>query len=365
MISIREVTEYLEAWAPRAWQEDYDNSGLLTGSPNTPVRGILLSLDCTEGVVKEAIELGCNLIIAHHPVIFKGLKKLTGQSYVERTIISAIKNDVAIYAIHTNLDHVRTGVNKKIADKIGLRQQSILLPRKDTLGKLVTFVPATHAEQVAAALHAAGAGNIGNYKDCSFQIDGEGTFRPTADANPFLGQAGQLERVAEKRIEVIFPIHLEDALLRALRQAHPYEEVAYYLQRLTNENQDVGAGLVGDLEEPEEPIAFLQRLKTVMQAACIRHTPSAGKSIKRVAVCGGAGSFLLPHAIRAGADVLVSADFKYHEFFDADGRIMVADIGHYESEQFTKDLIGEVLREKFTTFAINFSKQVTNPLSYL
>lgn len=364
-MTIQPVIDYLEAWAPRPYQENYDNSGLLTGQASWPLSGVLVTLDCTEAVVEEAIREECNLIIAHHPIVFKGLKKITGQGYVERTIIKAIKNDIAIYAIHTNLDNIRTGVNKKIADKIGLQNQRILAPRKDTLAKLVTFIPADHAEAVMEALHAAGAGHIGNYQDCSFRVEGTGTFRPNAEANPFLGEAGQLEKVQEVRAEVIFPWHQQSKILNALRQAHPYEEVAYYLTKLENENQEVGAGMLGTLETPEEPLAFLKRLKDVFQAGCIRYSPLPGRPIHKVAVCGGAGSFLLPDAIRAGADVLVTADFKYHEFFDAEGKLMVADVGHYESEHFTKELIAEVLREKFPTFAINFSKQVTNPLSYL
>lgn len=365
MIAIRDVIDYLEGWAPRAYQESYDNSGLLTGDASRPVSSALITLDCTEAVVDEAIHEKNNLIIAHHPVLFKGLKKLTGQTYVERTLIKAIKNDIAIYAIHTNLDNVKTGVNKKIADRIGLINQQILLPRKDTLSKLVTFIPPTHADAVLQALHAAGAGNIGNYQDCSFWVRGTGTFRPGDQANPFIGTAGELEQAEEIRAEVIFPSHLEAKLLAALKEAHPYEEVAHYLSRLENENQDVGAGLVGELEEAEEPFSFLKRLKNVMSIGCIRHTRPATEKIRKVALCGGSGSFLLPHAIGARADVYITADVKYHEFFDADGRIMIADIGHYESEQYTKELIGEVLREKFPTFAINFSKQVTNPLSYL
>lgn len=362
--TIKNVTDHLESLAPRSFQEDYDNSGLLTGDLNAPVKGILVTLDCIEKVVDEAIENNCNLIVAHHPIIFRGLKKITGQNYVERTIIKAIKNDIAIYAIHTNLDNVHTGVNKKIAEKIGLKNLKILKPRKDTLGKLVTFIPKENAGDVLNALHKAGAGNIGDYKNCSFQVAGEGTFMPSGKAQPHIGQTNQLERVDEIRAEVIFPDHLTRKILHALKESHPYEEVAYYLSRLENENQEVGSGMIGELDKPIEPFEFLNGLKKVMNSKIVRHTQPT-KEIKKVAVCGGAGSFLLPSAIARGADVFVSADFKYHEFFDADGKIMIADIGHYESEQFTKDLLVEVLKEKFTTFAIIFSKTVTNPLSYL
>jgi len=362
--TIKDVTSYLEEIAPRSYQEDYDNSGLLTGLASAEVKGVLVTLDCTEKVVDEAIEKNCNLVVAHHPILFRGIKKLTGNTYVERVLIKAIKHDIAIYAIHTNLDNVITGVNKKIAQKIGLKNIQILKPAKNTLAKLVTFVPTEHIERVAAALHEAGAGNIGNYKNCSFRTTGQGTYMPTGDANPFQGKLNKLEKADEVRIEVIFPKPLESLVLKALRDNHPYEEVAYYLTAVENENQEVGAGVIGELGQAEEPMAFLKRLKRDMNTACIRYTAPVGQ-VKKIAVCGGAGSFLLSTAIAKGADLFVSADFKYHEFFDSDSKIMIADIGHYESEQFTKELLEEFLKEKFRTFAIIFSKSETNPISYL
>lgn len=364
-IKIREVIHFLESIAPRSYQESYDNSGLITGDSNWDARGVLVTLDCTEEIVQEAIESNINLIVAHHPIVFKGLKKINGKNYVERTIIKAIKHDVAIYAIHTNLDNVYGGVSRRIAQRLNLQHVKILAPKKDTLGKLTTFVPAINKDAVLAELHLAGAGNIGNYKNCSFSTSGTGTFLPTGQAQPHIGVVNKLEEVKEERIEVIFPLYLEGRIMAALRSAHPYEEVAYYLSKLENENQEVGSGMVGELSDEEEPIGFLKRLKSVMNTNCIRHTALLPKKIRKVAVCGGAGSFLLPDAIAAGADVYISADFKYHEFFDAEGRIIIADIGHYESEQFTKELLFEVLTEKFPTFAINFSKTVTNPISYI
>jgi len=364
-IKIKDVTDYLEAWAPLALQEPYDNAGLLTGNPMWPLSGVLVTLDCTEAVLEEAIRLDCNLIVAHHPIVFKGLKSITGKTYVERVVIRAIKRDIAIYAIHTNLDNVVTGVNRKICDKIGLRETRILVPRKDTLSKLVTFVPGDSAERVLSALHGAGAGQIGQYKDCSFSVAGSGAFTPTEGAQPHVGKALQPERVDELRIEVIFPVSRETSVLSALRESHPYEEIAYYVSTLHNENQEVGAGMVGRLEKPMEPLEFLTGLKVSMGLDIIRHTSIPGPVIEKVAVCGGSGSFLLKRAIQAGADVFITADFKYHDFFDADNKIIVADIGHYESEAFTKELIVDVLIKKFPTFAINFSKTITNPISYI
>lgn len=362
---IKEVTDFLESIAPKAYQESYDNSGLLTGNYLDEVKGILVTLDCTEEVIQEAIDRQTNLIVAHHPILFKGLKKLTGSNYVERTIIKAIKNDIAIYAIHTNLDNVHTGVNKKICEKLSLKDLSVLMPKSNLLTKLVTFIPIANTEAVLSEIHKAGAGQIGNYSNCSFRIEGTGTFMPNEGADPHIGKPLRQEYVKENRVEVIFPTYLQARIMGALRKAHPYEEVAHYLTPLSNENQEVGSGMIGYLENTMEPLQFLKRLKERMGLNVIKHTRLIDKPIEKVAVCGGTGSFLLPQAIQAGAQIFVSADFKYHEFFDAENRIIVADIGHYESEIFTKDLLQEVLTKKFPTFAINFSSTVTNPISYL
>lgn len=364
-MKIKEITDYLESIAPLPLQESYDNSGLLVGSSEQGVTEVLITLDITEAVVEEAIKKGCNLIIAHHPIIFKGLKKLTGSNYIERAIILAIKNDIALYAIHTNLDHVKTGVNKKIADKIGLANLSILEAKKNTLLKLVTFVPVNATEGVLEALNRAGAGQIGNYKNCSFRVAGTGVFEPGETANPTMGERNKREEVQENRIEVILPSYLKNTVLTALFKAHPYEEVAYYLSALENTDQETGAGMVGTLEKEMEEIDFLQMLKKKMALKVVKHTPLLGRKVKRIAICGGSGSFLLPKAIQQQADVYISADFKYHEFFDSDSKIIIVDIGHYESEVFTKELIFTILNKNFTNIALNLSEEVTNPISYL
>jgi dinuclear metal center YbgI/SA1388 family protein len=365
MAKIKEVVQYLENIAPPAYQESYDNSGLLTGDQNLEVSAILISLDCTEEIVEEAIKKKCNLIIAHHPIIFKGLKSITGKNYIERTIIKAIKHDISIYSIHTNLDNIHTGVNKKICDIIGLKNTKILQPKKNILEKLVVFVPSENTDAVTKALNDAGAGTIGKYKNCSFRTKGTGTFEPTEDADPYIGEQSKLEQVEENRIEVIFPAYLQKKILQAMWQAHPYEEVAYYLQSLENENQEVGSGMIGELDKEMDEKKFLLFLKEKMNLNIIKHTPLLNKEIKKVAVCGGAGSFLLPSAIRQGADIFITADFKYHEYFDADRNLIIADIGHYESEIYTKDLVCELLSKKFTNIATNLSEKVTNPISYL
>jgi dinuclear metal center YbgI/SA1388 family protein len=363
--SIRDIVSGLESLAPPAYQESYDNAQLITGNPGDEVTGIICSLDVTEEVVQEAIEKNCNLIVAHHPILFKGIKSLTGKNYVERTLIKAIKNNIAIFAIHTNLDHVDKGVNKKLCDKIGLIRTRILAPKPSLLMKLVTFVPIDHADQVLQSLYGAGAGKIGNYSSCSFQVNGIGTFKPSNEANPTLGQKGKLEKVEENRIEVLFPAYLKNRIVTELKKSHPYEEVAYYLQNLENENQEVGAGMVGELEAPIEETVFLLGLKKKLDLPMIKHTAFRNKEIKTVAVCGGAGIFLLGSARQVHADIFITSDIKYHEFFDAENQIIIADIGHYESEIHTKEILMEFLSQKFSNIALYLTKIVTNPITYL
>ena len=361
---IKDVTDHLEQLAPLRYQESYDNAGLLTGNPNDEVRAVLISLDCTEEVVEDAISKGCNLIVAHHPIIFKGLKSLTGKNYVERTIIKAIQNNIAIYASHTNLDSVVNGVNTKIADRLQLQKQRILVNKPQTLMQLVTFVPVEKTEEVLAALHQAGAGNIGEYSNCSFQVQGTGRFLPSENADPTIGQPGQPEQVQENRLEVIFPAYLQGKIMTALRSAHPYEEVAHYLYNLENQNQEVGIGIIGELEQALNEEGFLAYLKEKMELQGLRYTTVGTKNIKRVAVCGGAGSFLIKDALRQGADALVTGDVKYHEFFDAEGRMMIADIGHYESEVYTKEIFYDTISKNFTNFAVYLTNVNTNPVRY-
>ena len=364
MIKIKDILDYLENWAPPAYQEDYDNSGLLTGNGESELKGIIIALDCTEKVIDEALHKDCNLIVAHHPIIFRGLKRLTGKSYIERTVIKAIKNDIAIYAIHTNLDHIATGVNSIIAAKLGLKKTEILRPRKDTLSKLTTFIPMESTDAVMEALHNAGAGMIGNYRYCSFRVAGTGTFLPAEDANPTIGKVGTIEKVNEDRVEVIFHSYLKSQMLRVLFNAHPYEEVAYYLHDLSNTDNNVGAGMIGELDTPIPFADFLDLVKQKLKVTVIRHTEPVKETVKKIALCGGSGSFLLGDAIACKADVFITGDFKYHEFFDAEEQLIIADIGHYESEQFTKELIYDKLVQKFTNIALHFTEVNTNPIKY-
>ncbi len=361
---IGELISWLETFAPPAYQESYDNATLITGDRNAALTGVVCTLDCTEDVVDEAISLGANLIVAHHPIVFRGLKSFTGRNYVERTVIKAIKNDIAIFAIHTNLDHVANGVNKRISDRLNLQNTKVLQPKKQLLSKLEFFVPTKDKDQVLSDIFKAGAGKIGEYSDCSFQSTGTGTFTPSQNANPAIGVKGKPESLEEVKAEVLVSNHLLGKVLSTLKNSHPYEEVAYYVSSLENENQEVGAGMIGELHEEMDPTDFLDYLKDKMELKVIKHTAILQRKIKKVAVCGGAGIFLLNDAKRAKADVFITSDVKYHEFFDTEGRLILCDIGHYESEIFTKELLGELLSQNFPNIALYLTKVVTNPTSY-
>ncbi len=361
---IKDLITVLETYAPLSYQEAYDNAGLITGNPLAEATGALLSLDCIEATLDEAISMGCNVVIAHHPIIFSGLKKITGSNYVERTLIKAIQHQIAIYAAHTNLDNVANGVNAKIAQKLGLVKTQILQPKKQLLKKLVTFVPEKEAHQVRKALFEAGAGHIGNYDNCSFNMQGTGTFKGNAATNPFVGEPLQLHEEPEIRIELVFNAHLENRILKALLNSHPYEEVAYDIYWLDNLLNTVGSGLVGELPEAMSETTFLSLVKDKLKAGLLKHTALTQKPIQKVALCGGSGQFLLKAAIAAKADAYLTADFKYHEFFDAEGQLLLIDAGHYETEQFTPEIFYEIIQNKFPKFAAYLSKVNTNPVNY-
>lgn len=363
MTKIGELLAYLEEFAPPALQESYDNAGLLTGQRQNALTGVLISLDCTEAVIMEAVELNCNLVIAHHPIVFNGLKRLTGDNYVERTIIAAIKHDIAIYAIHTNLDNVQHGVNQKLASLIGLKNQRVLKPKTGGLQKIVTFIPENHTAEVLDKIHVTGAGKIGEYSGCSFSVTGTGRYTASAAANPAIGSKNSKEEIIENRVEIILPAYLKTKVVDTLKQVHPYEEVAYYLTALENNDPYTGAGMIGELASSMSTADFLAHLKATLNLPVIRHT-GFDKPIKKVAVCGGSGSFLLKDARRQQADAYLTGDVKYHEFFDAEAELLFCDIGHYESEVATKELLYDLLTKKFTTFALYLSEIVTNPIKY-
>ena len=363
-MKVNEIILCIEKFAAPELQEDYDNAGLITGSRDWDCTGVLCSLDVTLEVIHEAIANNCNLIVAHHPIIFKGLKRINGKSYVEQVIIEAIKKDIAIYAAHTNLDNVLLGVNGKIAEKLGLTNIKILNPKTKVLRRLITFAPNDKAEQVRNAVFAAGAGEIGKYSECSFNSIGTGTFKANEGADPYVGEIGKRHHEEETKIEIVFPVFFEPQVVKALVENHPYEEVAYDIFTMENVHYGIGSGIIGELETPVSETDFLSQLQTTFKAHGIRHTHLLGKPVKKVAVCGGAGSFLIKAALAQKADFYITGDVKYHEFFDAEGRMVIADIGHYESEQYTIDLLQELILKKFPTFAVLKTGVNTNPVRY-
>ncbi|MER3464658.1 MAG: Nif3-like dinuclear metal center hexameric protein [Chitinophagaceae bacterium] len=358
-----EIISAIEFFAAPELQEEYDNSGLIVGSKTTDCTGVLCCLDATVEVLREAKVKGCNLVVAHHPIVFKGVKKINGKNYVERVIIEAIKNDIAIYAAHTNLDNILLGVNGMISEKLELKNSKILQPKTKVLRRLITFAPNDKAEKVRQALFTAGAGHIGKYSECSFNSQGVGTFKAEEGANPFVGEIGKQHQEQEIKIEIVFPAYLEQQIIDALVSNHPYEEVAYDIFTMENVHYGIGAGIIGECK-PIGEIEFLQKIKSVFNLNLIRHTALRNKAITKVAVCGGAGSFLIKSALAQGADVYITSDLKYHDFFDTEGQMLLSDIGHYESEQFTIDLLQRLLLQKFPTFAVFKTSVNTNPVHY-
>lgn len=361
---IREITRFLESLFPLSYQESYDNAGLILGDDNKDCTGAVICLDVTEAVIQEAINAGKNLVIAHHPLIFKELKKINGDGHVERSVIKAIKNDIAVYAIHTNMDNVGTGVSGRMADRLGLVNRSVLRTQMANLSKLYTFVPEGRDEALRQALFGAGGGVIGHYSECSFNVTGYGTFKAGEGTDPFVGEIGRQHRETEVRVELVFPSYLQAQIVNSLKQVHPYEEAAFDIVALSNPHPGVGSGLTGELKKELSEEEVLNLFRERFGLSVIRHTPFTGRSVKKVALCGGAGSFLIPDALRSGAQVFLSSDIKYHEFFGAEGQIMIADIGHYESEQFTIDLLIDLLRQKFSNFALLKTGINTNPVKY-
>ena len=361
---IHDVINHLEELAPLAYAEDFDNVGLLVGDKTAKLTGVLVTLDTLEAVVNEAISKKCNLIVSFHPIIFKGLKKLTGKNYVERVVMKAIKHDIAIYSMHTALDNALQGVNDMICNQLNLINKRILIPQSETIKKLTTYVPKNEAQNLRSALFQAGAGSIGNYNDCSFNVDGLGTYNGNKNSNPTIGEKGQTHKEEETKITVIFLKHLESKILQTLFSTHSYEEVAYEVTTIENKNQNIGMGMIGELETPMDEYSFLKYLKTKMNTECVRHSSFINKNIKKIAVLGGSGSFAINAAKGAGADAFITADLKYHDFFTAEKSILLADIGHYESEQFTKTLLVAYLTKKITNFAIVLSQINTNPVKY-
>jgi dinuclear metal center YbgI/SA1388 family protein len=364
-MKLLEICSWLDAEVPIAFQEGYDNSGLQAGDPDKEIRKAMIALDVTESTVDEAVAKGCNMIISHHPLIFNPIKKLTGNNSTERTLIKVVKNGIAVYSCHTNLDIFGEGVSRRMAAKIGLHNVTVLSPLKSHLLKLVTYVPEEHIDTVRNAVFNAGAGTIGNYDMCSYNIEGTGSFRGNPDTKPFKGEKGELHFEKEIRFETIMLAHLRNKVIKALVETHPYEEVAYDIYRLENDYFQAGLGCVGELKKDVDEMQFLKNLSSIFKAKGIRYSKPIGKKIRKVAVCGGAGIGLLKEAIKSGADIFITADLKYHDFFNAENKILMADIGHFESEIFSGEILYELIIKKFPTFAVQFSETNTNPINYL
>ncbi len=363
-MTVEEISGHLSSVIPVSYKEPYDNTGLIVGDPGCEIDNLILSVDVTDEVMDEAIKSGAGMIVSHHPLIFGGLKKLTGSSFVERIVTKAIKNDIALYAAHTNLDVIPGGVSYRMAKKLNLKNVTPLVPMEGNLVKIIVFVPESDAEKVRNAMFNAGGGTIGNYDHCSFNSDGYGTFRAGEGTNPYTGIIGLDHQEKEVRIEMIVPDHHKSGVLQAMTGAHPYEEVAYDIYRLENLMPGAGMGVIGDLNEPMDEKPFIESLVSVFDSAGLKHSNFTGEKISRVALCGGSGASLIKDALRSDANIFVTADVKYHSFFDADGRMVIADIGHYESEKFALEILYEIITKKFPKFAIRFSKVNTNPVNY-
>ena len=363
-MTINEVAQILEELSPLHYAEDFDNVGLLVGDAHKKVTSILITLDTLENVVDEAIAKKCNLIVSFHPILFKGIKKITGKTYVERVLLKAIKNNIAIFCLHTALDNSILGVNNKICSVIGIESPKILIPKRGTIKKLVTYVPNANAENLKNVLFKAGAGTIGNYSNCSFSNKGIGTFKAREHSNPTVGKIGETHQENETQLNITFPSHIEGEILSTLHKSHPYEEVAYEISTLENTNQHIGMGMIGELQEEMDEKAFFSHVKTKMMAKGIRHSAFLNKKVRKVAVLGGSGAFAISAAKKAGADVFLTADIKYHQFYEAENKLVIADIGHFETEQFTKNLLVDFLTKKIPNFAITLSESITNPIKY-
>jgi dinuclear metal center YbgI/SA1388 family protein len=364
-MTVKQICNIIEKKYPLKLQEGWDNSGLLVGNYDEQVTGILLTIDVTEKVVDEAISKDCNFIIAHHPIIFRPLKRIVGQNIVEKTVIKAIKNNIAIYGAHTNVDNSNDGINKIICEKLGIQNTRVVLPAEKLLLKLVTFVPKDFAKKVRTAIFEAGAGHIGNYDACSYNIEGIGTFRAGEKTNPFVGKKGELHYEPETRIETIFPAFLKNEILNAMKNAHPYEEIAYDIYPLENTSNAYGSGLIGTLATPVDELQFLQKIKKELDVRCLRHSNLLNKKVKKVAVCSGGCGFLISTAASKGADVFIAADLKYDNFISAQNKILIVDAGHYETEILIKNLFYEFIRKNFINFAVEFSTSFGNPVNYL
>ena len=365
-MTVRGIQEIMEAWAPLdiAWERD--NPGLQAGDTGRRVRGILVALDVTEPVVKEAKGAGANLIVSHHPLLFRPLRSLTTRSGTERTLTALARGGIALYSAHTNLDFTRGGTSFALAEALGLATEGFLTSSFRTESKIVTFVPPSHADSVAAAMAGAGAGVIGAYDGCSFRTEGTGTFRGGKGTHPAVGKAGVPEHAREIRLEMVAPRRAVHTVVDALKGAHPYEEVAFDVYPLDNTSGAYGMGALGTLPRAVPLADFLGRVRRALRTRSLRWSGDPRSRVRRVAVCGGSGSELLPQAIAAGADAFVTADVRYHTFQEAGTEITLVDAGHFETEfpvvaAVVDRLRGEI-RARGARIPVRASSQATNPV---
>ena len=361
---VKDVIDHLDEFAPLCYAEEFDNVGLIIGDYNQKVKGILVTLDSTEIVVEEAIKKKCNLIISFHPIIFNDLKSITKKNYVDRVIHKAIKNDIAIVAIHTALDNSIIGVNSTICKRLKIKDSKILIPKEKTIKKLTTYIPYKNVERLKSEIFKIGGGSIGKYENCSFSYEGMGSFKGNEQSSPKIGEKLKFTEVKEICVNITFLKHLEQRIINVLKDNHPYEEIAYEIITLDNYNQNIGMGMIGNLDKPMQENNFISFVKKQMKSSSIKHSKRLGKKIQKVAVLGGSGSFGIENAINSGADAYVTSDLKYHDYFRAEDKLLLLDIGHYESEQFTKKLMFDFLTKKIPNFAIVLSKTNTNPIKY-
>jgi dinuclear metal center YbgI/SA1388 family protein len=364
-MKVKDIASWLDTAVPLSFQESWDNSGLQIGNPETEISSALLTLDVTEEVVDEAISENCQMIISHHPVIFSGLKKITGSSSTDRIIIKALRDDIAIYSSHTNLDVFSNGVSRKMAEKIGLCNVTPLSPLRERLLKLVTFVPESHIDRVSEALFGAGAGHIGNYDYCGFTISGTGSFRAGPDSSPFVGEKGKIHHENEVRLETIMFSHLRESVVKALRGSHPYEEPAFDIYPLSNYTTEEGLGCKGEFSGPVEEKMLIEMVSSVFGSKSVRYSGLTGRPVIMTALCGGSGSSLLGDAISSGAGAFITGDVRYHTFIEASGRILLIDAGHFETEKFATEILYDLIIKKFPKFALRFSNKNSNPINYL
>lgn len=364
ILPLKTLLAGLEQWVPFVWQENYDNAGLILGDPNQQIRKALVCFDVTPEVVDEAVRNEADLILSHHPAIFKGIKRINPASRLGYMLKQSLCHDIAWCALHTNLDNTLSGVNSWLCEHLGLQEVRPLVPLQGIYGKLQVYVPEAYAEKLRQALAEAGCGAGTKYDTCSYTSRGEGRFRAGSQAHPFTGRIGELHCEAECKIECLYPLHKTRQVLDVLRTNHPYEEPAFDLLPLQNEAVEQGAGAIGILPETMQERELLDKLKELTGVHCIRHSGFQGRRIKKIALCGGSGGSFIANACGQKADVYITGDLKYHDFTDTEPGTWLVDIGHFESEKFAMELIFRFIRKNFPNFAVSISEQAKNPVSF-